>query len=315
VLKRIPYIAYWGIVALWLAFWFVAFQRLSSAESGALHATPQSSSSASRSSQAQLPRGDAGHMYVEVPPEDVGHMYNAITEDENELRDLLVAIPVLLTVLVLITPWLLRVSVSEKVRRAVDTRVTRAEEALKKATENYERIDKKIDSKIIEERALLKSRLAYLHWSLGEFERATAYANDALEGARNALKVSSDLEKMRGFAEEVSDDLAYYLAEVCNSGTANREGHEVGRDRGVEMLGELTDKPAQPNEERVDTCLFVLWAFRDCISAGQRARAANLYIDWARALNGYRWKNDRQRANYEKYKAYYESLPAKLPLP
>jgi hypothetical protein len=152
--------------------------------------------------------------------------------------------------------------------------------------------------------------LAYLHWSLEDLELAVHYATRACESADEALRVTPENTKMRDFERDANDSWAYYVAESAKPGVLGLSAPtDKGRDHGVAILEELSGaEGAEPDVERIDTCLFVLCVFRDSISEKHRQEAAKLYEDWARTLGRLPWKK-RQRENYIKYRAYYESLP------
>lgn len=166
--------------------------------------------------------------------------------------------------------------------------------------------------RIEEVRALLLVRLAYLHWNLEDRDLAVFYARSASETARAALRDEPDNERLHNFQQDADDSLAYYIAELSELEPRSLELAEVAKSRGLEMLNHLTARSKDPDIdiETVDTCLFVIWAFRDNIAAANLNRSADLYRDWATALRSYRWKK-RQRDNYDKYQNYYEEYLAR----
>lgn len=74
---------------------------------------------------------------LQAPAEDIWHMYNAIEKDEGDLRIIFIALPALIALAIVLTPFTLRMLVADQVRTAVEERVAEAKEALKKAETEY----------------------------------------------------------------------------------------------------------------------------------------------------------------------------------
>ncbi len=244
---------------------------------------------------------------LRAPADDIWHMYNAIEKDEGYLQIIFVAFPALITLAVFLTPFMLGAFVNARVKTAIDERVAEAKTALTKAETDYTDKSKEFALRIEEVRALLLVRLAYLHWNLEDRDLAVFYARSASETARAALRDEPDNERLRNFQQDADDSLAYYIAELSELESQGLELAEVAKSRGLEMLNHLAARSKDPgiDIETIDTCLFVIWAFRDSIAAANLNRSVELYKDWATALGSHRWKK-RQRDNYDKYRNYYE---------
>ena len=236
-------------------------------------------------------------------------MYNAVEEDERELRNILVAVPVLVTFMLIFGPYMLGLFAAEKVRVAVDERIKEAENALKAATEASSSLTEKMELKIERERALLFARLAYLHWSLDDAELATHYAGRASQTADRALERAPGDSALRNFLQDINQSFAYYTAELWGPLMSGSDDMvEAARKSGVQMLNELAGcKSSEIDLEVLDSCLFVIWTFRNLISDSDKAAAVILYRNWALALESRKWKK-LQRGNYDRYRPYYESF-------
>jgi hypothetical protein len=230
---------------------------------------------------------------LQAPAADIWHMYNAIEKDEGDLRIIFIALPALITLALVLTPFILRMLVASQVETAVEERVAEAKQALVKAEAEYRARSKEFALRIEEVRALLHVRLAYLHWNLEDRDLAVFYARSASHTARTALIQEPENERLRHFQQDADDSLAYYVAELSELEHRSVELVEIAKNRGLEMLNQLSAKSQDPDLdiETVDTCLFVMWSFRDRIAATNLSRSAALYRDWAIALNSHQWKN------------------------
>jgi hypothetical protein len=196
--------------------------------------------------------------------------------------------------------------VNARVTSAIDLRVAEAKNAFDQARTEFTAKSKEFSLRIEEVRALLHARLAYLHWNLEDRDFAVFYARSAADTARAALEQEPSNDRLRAFQKDVDDSLAYYVAELSELEPQSSALTENARNRSLEMLDRTAGRgDVSMDIETVDTCLFVLWVFRDALPASALDRGAILYRDWAGALSSHRWKR-RQRANYEKYRGFYE---------
>jgi len=129
-------VAYVIVVLLCGGFAVSVFLRMSSANANPPVQPVQGSMVVSSPPATPTPSSVAvasGNYNLPVPVADLTTMYNAISEDEIELRNVIVAIPVLLTILLAFVPFALGNFVTVIVSEAVKERVGEAEAALKEA--------------------------------------------------------------------------------------------------------------------------------------------------------------------------------------
>jgi len=273
-------------------------------------------------------------------------MYNAVSQDETEIRNLILAIPVLLTFLLAFVPFAVTSFIEGKVQAAVDTRVKQTEDKVVEATKalgdatkkvdatatkideslkaqeahigtELDHVTKNLESKMHKQEAFLRLRVAYLHWNQGDADLAAVYAKKALGDlalAKQLLGSDPALEAIRVSENDALDSKAYYVAELFETAGGLDDDADKAKERGVHMLTEFrpavdASRPASALYliERIDTCLFVIWAFRNHLPDGVLSRGTDLFREWKIALENHAWK-DRQQVNYLKYKAHYDSV-------
>jgi hypothetical protein len=251
-------------------------------------------------------------------------MYNAIAQDETEVRNLFFSIPILLTFLLAFLPFALNNFIDARAKVAVDNRLKQTEDIIREAQSTVkgltteiknalENATKSSESGLHNLRAFIDSRVAYLHWNQGDADIAAYYAKRASHDAVLAIQIlgsDSAAEKIREFEKDTLDTRAYYVAELfCTAGKLDEDA-ESAKERCIYMLEQVEaadiKSESQSNLiERVDSCLFVIWAFRNHLQNNALVRATALFQNWQIALENHDWKRG-QKENYCKYKTYYE---------
>ena len=258
----------------------------------------------------------SGSYNLPVPVADIAQMYNAISEDEIELRNVIVAIPVLLTILLAFVPFALGNFVTVRVSEAVKDRVGEAEAALKEARATEKRIDAKL--RIAEAR--ISTSIAYIYWTLGDSDEAASRAQLAIEKSNEGLELlrkdeqqtsekdkdPKEIGKIERFIADAQDSWAYYVAELFvkrGESKLDKDDYVKAKDRGLEILNKLASSTECPIET-VDNCLFLVWAFRDRIDSQNLSRALQLFRSQRIPLLNHTWYK-LPGENYRKYVNYY----------
>lgn len=312
-------VAYVIVVLLCGGFAVSVFLRMSSANANPPVQPVQGSMVASSPPATPTPSSVAvasGNYNLPVPVADLTTMYNAISEDEIELRNVIVAIPVLLTILLAFVPFALGNFVTVRVSEAVKERVGEAEAALKEARAT----EKRIEARLQIAEARISTSIAYIYWTLGDSDEAATRVQVAIDKSNAALellkkdqhernekdKAPKELERIERFIADAQDSWAYYVAELFvkrGESKLDREDYVKAKDRGLEILNKLALSTERPIET-ADSCLFVVWAFRDHIDSVNLSQALQLFRSQRIPLLNHTWARLPQE-NYRKYVNYY----------
>jgi hypothetical protein len=260
---------------------------------------------------------------VRLPEDAASNISNEVTEDQKALRNILVAIPVMVTALVAFAPFAIRNFVDNAVREALDKRIEEANKALvearnqvKEAQDTLKSASEELKWRLQALESFICVRMAYLHWNQNDPELALHYVRRGLDGLDRALgSIPSDhpdLTRMKEFRSDALDGCAYYAADLrrasAKSGLTDEET-VAARERALEMLSQLSldGNTGVDLIERVDTCLFIVWCLRDYLEQRCIRQASDLFQRWRTPLENHAWKR-RQRENYELYKAWYDEF-------
>jgi hypothetical protein len=304
--------AYIGVVLICGGFATYVFLQMSSPSAMGQTAPPATGPTPAATPAQQAGASTTPENYsLPIPVAEVSKMYNAISQDETELRNVLVAIPILLTILLAFAPFALGNFVTVRVSEAVKDRVGEAEAALKEARA----MENRIETKLLSSEANVSLKIAYIYWNLRDLEQSVLRAQVAIDKSNEALKLlkaeppkdAAELEKVEQFRLDALDSWAYYVAELFverGEQKLDKEDYVKAKDRGIEMLDRLKTPTARPIDS-VDNCLFVVWAFRDHIESVSLARALELFRSQRIPLRHHKW-DELPEANYRKYVDYYE---------
>jgi len=180
--------------------------------------------------------------------------------------------------------------------------------------------EKRIEARLQIAEARISTSIAYIYWTLGDSDEAATRVQVAIDKSNAALelfkkdqhernekdKAPKELERIERFIADAQDSWAYYIAELFvkrGESKLDREDYVKAKDRGLEILNKLALSTERPIET-ADSCLFVVWAFRDHIDSVNLSQALQLFRSQRIPLLNHTWARLPQE-NYRKYVNYY----------
>jgi hypothetical protein len=274
IMLKLWAIAYVAVVLICGGFATYVFLQMSSSSAMGQTSPAATGPTAAGTSVPQAAASTATENYsLPVPVVEVSKMYNAISQDETELRNVIVAIPILLTILLAFAPFALgnfvTVRVSEAVnaravtaeqalekqlRALMDARAAAADETLKRALEAlakgetaYEVVKKHVESRLRISEARISISIAYIYWSLGDSDQAALRAESTMDKSDEALELlknqsqkdAAEIAKVERFRADAQDSWAYYVAELFvkrGEQKLDQEDYVKAKECAVEML-------------------------------------------------------------------------------